>query len=386
MHVLISKKQELEKMMAQIKGSRALAIDTEFLREKTYYPILCLIQMATDDCEFIIDPLSIGDLSSIADILVDSQTVKIFHAGSQDRELLYLRCGVISQPVFDTQAAAPYIGMPQQVGYATMVSELFGVQLKKSESLTDWSYRPLAANQIKYALEDVRYLIPAYDKMVSQLKENGRLKWLESDLEEMASLEQYKKSEDDLWKKVKKANSLSRKQLVHVSNLAIWREKIAQKRDIPRKKVLQDELIIEIARLQPTSVGALYKIRGTQDKLNQKMAEDIIYLVEKGKKAPPETWPVKDRKKHQVVGADALVDVLMGIIRTRARQNNLAPQILACHSDLVSLANGKRDDQDLLKGWRYDLVGRELLDFLDGKLSLSIEDGLLVIDSMDEQK
>ncbi len=380
--MLISNTQAMLEMLQRIEGCRALAIDTEFMRDKTYYPLLCLVQMASDDVEFVLDPLSIGDLSPLADILTDPRTVKIFHAGSQDRELLFHNCGVATSPVFDIQTAAPLLGMSQQVGYATAVQELCGVKLKKLDSLTDWTLRPLSMSQLKYSLEDVRYLIPMYDQLSSKLKDMGRLHWLDDEFARMSDPKIFERPESELWHKVKKSNSLPRSQLIHVSNIAIWREKIAKRRNIPRKWVLPDELLVEISRVEPQTVEELYRIRGTREKLNKTMAQNLVHIIERGKKSDPSTWPSKGKRVHTPVGADAISDVLMGLVRLRARENNIAPQVLATHDDLMSLASGKREKLDLLRGWRFELVGRELLSFLDGGETLRIVDGTLTAERL----
>ena len=376
--MLITNDQDLRQMLDKIDGCRALAIDTEFMRDKTYHPLLCLVQCATDDEEFIIDPLRIGDLSAFANILSDERTVKVFHAGKQDRELLFSYCGVAASPVFDTQAAAPLLGLPAQVGYGTAVETLCGVKLKKLDSLTDWTMRPLTGRQVDYSLDDVRYLLPMYDKMSTRLEERGRLHWLDSEFAAMSDPTSFEKPESELWTKVKKANSLPRRKLVHVQSIAIWREHIASRRDIPRRWVLPDELVIEIARIEPASTNELFRIRGAREKLTSSMAKDIVRLIEKGKDVPPEEWPVKTKKKHSCNGADALADVMMGIVRVRAKENDLAPQVLAVHDDLVALAAGTREGLDILEGWRFEIVGRELVDFLEGREAFKVENGTLV--------
>ena len=376
-YVLITNARELEAMLGEIEGCRALAIDTEFMRDKTYYPLLCLVQLATDDAEYLIDPLALRNLKPLAGVLSDERTVKVFHAGRQDRELLYINCGVVPRPVFDTQAAAPLLGMPQQVGYSTVVQDLCGVKLKKLDSLTDWSLRPLSSGQMRYSLEDVRYLIPMYDKMRDRLEQAGRLRWLDGEFAAMSDPAAFETREADLWQKVKKASTLPRRQLVHASNLAIWRERIARKRNIPRRWVLPDELVVEISRVEPETADELYRIRGVREKLTSGMAKDVLELLKRGKESDPSTWPVKEKRRVAQGGADAMADVLMGIVRMRAKENRIAPQVIAVHDELVALAGGKRTGLDLLSGWRYDIVGRELVDFLDGKEALYVVDGRL---------
>lgn len=377
--MLIKTVRELEELVSEIEGSRALAIDTEFMRDKTYYPLLCLLQLATDEGEYIVDPLAVRNIKALAPILQDERTVKIFHAGRQDRELLYRSCGVTPSPVFDTQTAAPLLGMPQQVAYSTAVQSLMGVKLKKLDSLTDWSLRPLSASQVKYSLEDVRYLIPMYDKMRARLEDIGRLSWLDREFSAMTDPSVFETQECDLWQKVKKASTLPRSKLVHAQNLAIWREHIACKRNIPRRWVLSDELVVEISRVEPTTVDEIYRIRGVREKLTPAMARDVLALLEAGKKTDPSEWPVKDKRKVAQGGADAAADVLMGLVRIRAKENRIAPQVIAVHDELVALANGKRTGLEILSGWRYDIVGRELVDFLDGKEALRVVDGKIAV-------
>ncbi|MGI6216014.1 MAG: ribonuclease D [Coriobacteriales bacterium] len=380
----ICKQQDLISVIEKIKGSRALAIDTEFMREKTYHPLLCLVQMATDDIEFLIDPLKVDNLEPLADVLSDPATTKIFHAGRQDLELLFRSTGVVPAPLFDTQVAAPLLGLPQQVGYGTAVEEFCGVKLKKADSLTDWTLRPLTDSQVQYSLEDVRYLIPMYDAMVERLKDCGRLHWLDSEFEHMQDPETYIIHEEDLWRKVKKTSALTRRQLKHVSDIAIWREHIAQKRDIPRRWVIPDELVVEISRREPANVDELYRIRGAREKLTNSMARTLVGLIKSGKESNPDSWPERDKRRHQVSGSDAVADVLMGIVRLRAKESNIAPQVLATHGELMQLAAGKRNDVDVLNGWRYQIVGHELVDFLDGKESVRVSSGNLQVGPMGE--
>lgn len=380
--MLITTQQKFDSMLSSIEGCRALAIDTEFIRESTYYPKLCLLQLATDNEEFIVDPFKVPSIQEFASILSDSRTVKIFHAGFQDREILYNSCGVVPSPVFDTQVAAPLLGLPQHAGYASVVNAFCGVKLKKSDTLTDWARRPLSNSQMRYSLEDVRYLIPMYDTICQKLDEAGRLHWLDEDFEKMQDPHQFDRHDSELWHKVKKANALPRRQLAHASNLAIWREKIARKRDIPRKWVLSDEILVEICKREPKTPEDLYKIRGTREKLTQNMAREIVRLIDLGNKSDPSTWPSIAGGHKAAPGVGAIADVLMGIVKLRAKENHVAPQVLAVHDDLLKLAGGRRENLDLLSGWRYELVGRELVNFLDGKESMRIENGKLCIETV----
>ncbi len=379
--MLITTQEKFDWMLSSIEGCRALAIDTEFMRDNTYYPKLCLLQLATDDSEFVVDPLKVPSIRGFERILTDKRTVKVFHAGTQDREILYNSCGAVAAPVFDTQVAAPLLGLPQHAGYASVVNVFCGVKLKKSDTLTDWAVRPLTSSQVEYSIEDVRYLIPMYDTMREKLDSAGRLHWLDDDFEKMQDPHQFDEDDAELWHKVKKVSALPRRQLAHASNIAIWREKIARKRNIPRRWVLPDELLVEICRREPKTPEDLYRIRGTREKLTNNMAKELVRLIQLGNKSDPSTWPHASGGHRQNGGADAVADVLMGIVRARAKENHVAPQVLAVHDDLMKLAGGAREGLDLLTGWRYELVGRELVDFLDGKESVRMVDGKLKIGS-----
>lgn len=375
----ISTSEELQAFVKTIAGTAVLAIDTEFHREKTYYPKLCLLQLATEETSAIVDPLTIADLSPINAILTAPETVKVFHAGSQDIEILCRVCGVAPHPVFDTQIAAGLLGHPQQLGYGALVNALCGVNLAKADSLTDWTRRPLREMQLEYAINDVLYLPRMYRSMVKDLTRLGRLGWLQDDFEHLCDPETYATLPEEQWRRVKRVSSLTRRQLAVARGVAAWREHYAQNRNIPRKWVLSDEVIIEIARLAPTTKERLLDVRGLSERLSDRAVREILDATADELAGDPEGWPKLEHHRGKKSEVDGAVDLMLALLHLRAKENDVTTQFLASRDDLVKIAKGEGEGLDVLSGWRRRLIGAELLELLDGKLCLSIEDGKLKV-------
>lgn len=366
---------ELEKLVADLEGSEVLAIDTEFLREKTYYAKLCLIQINNGSIQAIIDPLRVHNLKVLAPIMEDDGCVKVFHSGSQDIEILYHEIGVMPAPLFDTQMAAALMGFPLQVGYGPLVHAICGVKLAKADGYTDWSRRPLTDNQLKYALDDVVYLPQMYEHMIKTLEGQGRSQWLKDDFAALGSIEKYELDPMDAWRKVKRVASLNRPQLAVARELAAWREREARTRNLPRKWIVPDEALVEVARKSPKSIDRLLEVRGLNSKLTTKSARSVLEAVKRGRECDPEDYPSIPKRpggEPQIKGA---VELLSSVVELRAHESGVAVPVLASHDDLVRLVHGRRDECDVLKGWRYELVGRELCDVMDGKLALCVVNG-----------
>ncbi len=313
----------------------------------------------------------------------DESCVKIFHAGSQDIDILYHTLGVMPTPLFDTQMAAALMGFPLQVGYGPLVHSLCGVKLAKADSYTDWSRRPLTANQIKYALEDVIYLPQMYEQMTTALAQQGRSSWLEDDFKALANPAKYENDPWEAWHRVKRVASLSGSQLAVARELAAWREREAARRNLPRKWVIPDEALVEVARKAPRSIDKLMEVRGLSSKLNTKAAREVIEAVKRGKACDPKDYPKLPKRpggEPHIVGA---LELLSAVVELRAHENGVAVPVLASHDDLVKLARGHRDECEVMKGWRYEMAGRELADVLDGKLSLRICNGELKLLAVD---
>lgn len=368
----ITDSNQLNAFIGRAMNSDVLAIDTEFLREKTFHARLCLLQMATRDEDVIVDPFEVTDLTPLIPLMQNPNVMKLFHAGRQDVGILYRELGIMPRPVFDTQIAAALLGFTQQVGYAALVHAECGVQLKKGDSYTDWSRRPLADSQISYAAEDVIYLPKVYSKMKRRLEDMGRLHWLDHDFHELVNPDKYDTKPRERYLRLKRVNQLSRKQLSAAREFAAWREERAESANIPRKWVVTDEQIVESCKRETRSVDQLFMVRGMRDKLNTADARTVVKLIIKGLDSPQEEWPVTSRKSHNEANVDTVVDLMCALVRYRAKENEIAFQTLASHDQLVAIARGHTADVPLLKGWRREIVGAELLDLVNGKIMLSV--------------
>ncbi|MBC2889587.1 ribonuclease D [Gordonibacter massiliensis (ex Traore et al. 2017)] len=375
----IATQENLAAFVERARTSSVLAIDTEFLREKTYYARLCLLQMATDDEVVIVDPFEIDDLSVLEPLLTDEGIVKLFHAAGQDLEIILREVGVLPRPVFDTQIAAALLGHTQQIGYAALVHAECGVSLKKIDSFTDWSRRPLSASQRDYAADDVVYLPRLYESMRASLEEKGRLHWLDHDFAELSDPARFETNERERFRRLKRVSQLSRRQLSAAREVAAWRELEAQRRDIPRKWVITDEQVVEACKREARSIDELFMVRGLSDRLSTKDARAVVSLISSALDAPPDTWPELDRCSKSEPNVDAQLDLMSALVRLRAKENGIAFPTLASHDDLARVARGYREGVDLLRGWRRAIVGEELLELLEGRLALSLDgDGLVV--------
>ncbi len=375
----IANQENLEAFARRAAASAVLAVDTEFLREKTYYAKLCLLQLATDTEVVVVDPFAVEDLAVLVPLLEDPTIVKLFHAGGQDLEIIYHELGVLPSPVFDTQVAATLLGHTQQIGYGPLVHTLCGVNLKKSDSFTDWSRRPLAPSQLEYAADDVVYLPRMYRIMVEKLEAKGRLSWLDNDFAALSDPANYVSDANQRFKRLKRVGQLSRRQLSAAREVAAWREVTAQERDLPRKWVLTDEQVVEACRREARTIDELFMVRGVREKLCTRDARAVVAALTRGLDAAPDAWPELDKCLKNEPNVDAELDLMEALVRLRARENDIAMQTLASQGDLARVARGYRDDVDVLRGWRRAIVGEELLDLLAGRIALSLgPDGLVV--------
>lgn len=366
---------DLESFVERAQTSSVLAIDTEFLREKTYYARLCLLQMATDDEVVIVDPFTCTNLKVLAPLFEDESIVKLFHAGRQDLEILLNVVGALPKPIFDTQIAAALLGHTQQIGLGSLVHSVCGVKIKKADSFTDWSQRPLTESQINYAAEDVIYLPEMYRKMTDTLMQKGRLQWLAGDFAELSNPAHYSIDERLRYRKLKHVASLSRRQMAAAREMAAWREIQACKRNLPRKWVLTDEQIVEACKREPQRIDDLFMVRGMRERLTTRDAREVLALMRQAMDASPETWPELEHGGRSEKNVDAQVDLMMCIVRLRSREYNIAVPTLASHDDLVNLARGHKERVEVLRGWRREMIGNELVDLLDGRITLSVVGG-----------
>jgi len=374
----IDSQAALEDLCAVLSQASWFAIDTEFLREKTYYPILCLVQVATPDVVACIDPLSLDDMTPLLDVIYDSGITKVMHAARQDMEIFYHLRGAVPAPVFDTQIAALLLGLPDQVGYAGLVQELLGVKLHKLHSRTDWSQRPLDAEQLHYAADDVIYLAQAYQLIQDRLRETGRLDWLADDFRALSDPAVYAAHPENAWLRVKGANRLSGAALSTLQALAAWREEKAQAMDRPRGWLLRDDVLVDIARHRPENPARLGKIRGLHENTVRKHGDDLLALVAGAKDVAPAPLPRRKLRQRLTPAQDAAVDVLQAVIRLVAEENSINPSVLANRNQLEQLLLGE-NDVPVLQGWRRQLAGERLQGFLDGNLNIRMSNGALQI-------
>ncbi|GFO75723.1 ribonuclease D [Bathymodiolus platifrons methanotrophic gill symbiont] len=363
---------ELQDLCQKMKSEPWLAIDTEFLREKTYYPKFCLLQIATLEWVACVDPIALeGHLDELFSIINDPAIIKVLHSCRQDVEIFYQLSGKLPAPVYDTQIVAPLLGFQENTGYAMLVSGFLNINLSKIHTRTDWSQRPLSADQVQYAADDVIYLAQIYQMMQQKLQALGRQDWLKEDFEQLMNEELYDIPPENAWLKIRGKNKLTGKQLAIVQVLAEWREQVAKKDNRPKNWILRDELILDMAKLQPDNLQSLSEIRGMNDGFVRRSGKQICQLIVKAKDLPGLKLKSKGSNK-KTQQQEAVLDILTGVVRLRADENSLNPVILATRKELEQLI---LDDQDspLLHGWRYSMVGQELQELLLGKVSVSID-------------
>jgi ribonuclease D len=379
MNTIIETTQELEKLCEKLAAAGSFALDTEFVRERTFYIQLGIVQVAANGLEAVIDPNAVESLEPLYALVTDASVEKVVHAGEQDFAALYEKGEIVPKNVFDSQVAAALVGYGDQISYAKLVAKVTGVQLQKLETLTDWTARPLTKAQIDYSLEDVRYLAEIRKHLGERLEALGRSGW---ELEECARLESeatYRTPDPlDYYKRLK-TGGLNGGSLGVLREIAGWREEMARSRNIPRGWVIRDQSVLEIARRKPSTIKSLKQIRSLKPHQIGKDGESIVESVRRGE-AHPIHEPNLDKVRSKVPPEiDSIARFLEAWLYARATEAEIAPSMLATRGDLKSLAAGHfRDDipeLPLLEGWRRELVGQDLLDILDGKQSLRIADG-----------
>ena len=378
MQPLVTRDPDLVALMAELKREPAFAIDTEFERERTYWPKLQLIQVAGRNTTAVIDPLAIDNLNPLYDLLRDASIVKVTHAGRQDAEIFYNRMQVPPANIYDTQIAAAFLGYGDQIGYAALVNRLLNIRLKKTERVTDWGQRPLSAGQIEYALADVRHLLEIRERMNKGLTAKGRLAWLDEELEFYADPAFYTDDPRRAWMRISGWRGLDRRGLGMLSQLVLWRESEAARRDIPRLRVIPDDVLLDIAARAPRSAKDLAPLRRLPAKELERSGAAIIRAVEIARNLPEQELPLPPPVPRDDPDASLIADLLSVLLRRRARDQEIAPSLLGNRrdlEDLVAWLSGPRTEPEpgLLHGWRADLVGRELAALWEGKSALVVE-------------
>ncbi|PLY17021.1 MAG: ribonuclease D [Sedimenticola sp.] len=363
----------------QIRGSEWLALDTEFVREKTYYPQFCLLQISNGQLAACIDPIALEDLGPLVEIIYDPSIVKVFHAGRQDLEIFHQIWGSLPSPVFDTQLAATLLGLGDQVGYGNLVQTLLKHELDKGLTRTDWSRRPLEKAQLRYALDDVIYLGEIYHKLRQQLIDQGRESWLAEDFSGLTDPATYNVDPDTLWQRIKGRQHLRGVQLAVLQRLTAWRETEAQTHNRPKRWILKDEVLVDLARRQPADLQKMQQIRGLEPGAVKRWGELILELIRESKQLPKEQWPREKRIPQKLnANQDALTDLLMAALRLQADHHNITPSALCTRKELERLISGDRD-LEILHGWRRALAGKGLLEVLEGRQRPAVVNGVLAL-------
>lgn len=374
----ISTYEELSAFCERAARFNAIAVDTEFLRERTYHPRLCLVQVATPDECVVIDVIAIDNLAPLAILMRDEGTVKVFHACSQDMEVLNYTLGALPAPIFDTQIAAAFLGERMQTSYNGMVHAFCGVTLPKSESLTDWSRRPLTPEQIEYALDDVRYLIKAYDVIMERLDESGRASWVLDEIKPLTDRSHYVVDRRVAFKRVKRVNSLTRRQLAVARELAAWREARAEYSNIPRKWLMSDEVLIALSKRPPHDAASLRRVRGTEQLSDADVAGSLS-VIARGESCPADKYPFIARThKPASPELESVIDLMYALIRLVGERSGVATAMIASRDDLVDYVDYPQDSP-LREGWRFELVGTLIDDLLNGDIGLTVKDRALEI-------
>ncbi len=366
----------LSEFCASIADCRLCAIDTEFVREKTYFPLLALIQLATESDQACIDPIAVDDFSPLIEVFNNPDMLKILHSPSQDLELFHYNFKSLPVPLFDTQLAAAVLGYANQIGYADLVSRVCGVQLEKKYTRTDWSRRPLSEGELDYAMDDVRYLIQLYQSLTAELEQRERLAWIDADLRQMADPQSYQVDFASLWKKLRGVMKLKGAALNAADQLCRWREQVAIDKNRPRRWIMKDEDIIDIARFKPASLKELQQIGALSADYIKKNGQAILQVLERAAAMDPSQYPKHEAFTRLNNQQQALADCLMAISKDITERNQIALASVAGKKDIDKLVVGKAENK-LMSGWRYEMLGQHLTHFLQGKLAVTCQDGKL---------
>ena len=375
MHV-ITTTQDLAAACTRLATHDFVAVDTEFMREQTFWPKLCLIQMAGPDDEMIVDPLAPGlDLKPFFALMADTRVVKVFHAARQDIEIVHYKAGIVPNPVFDTQVAATVCDYGDSISYVNLVKRITGRDLDKSSRFTDWSRRPLSDNQLHYALGDVTHLCDVYRRISADLEKTGRARWLDEEMAGLVDPRTYEVDPETSWKRLK-LKVRNRKGLGVLMELAAWRERLAVAQDVPRNRILRDEAIYDIANQQPVDIDKLAQLRTLSDGFaRSSRAKDIIEAVKRGLARDPKTLPPLNNGPASTADTGATIDLLRVLLKATAARNGVAPRMIADAEDLERIATEEAPDVLALAGWRREIFGEDALRMKRGELALVLRRG-----------
>jgi ribonuclease D len=369
---LITTTDELAAFCKPLADTEFITVDTEFMRERTYWPKLCLAQVAGPEDAAAIDALAEGiDLTPLDELMANPKVLKVFHAARQDIEIFHLRLSKVPTPLFDTQVAAMVCGHGEAASYESLATKLAKAKIDKSSRFTDWSRRPLSERQITYALSDVTHLRVVYEKLKRQLDKTGRFSWIAEEMAVLNDPATYRADPEQAWRRLKPRGS-SPRMLATLQEVAAWRERTAQRIDIPRQRLLRDEQVLEIASHAPKTIEELAMTRG----LGRGFAEgwqgrELMEAVTRARALPDSELPARDKPIEQLRAPSAVVDLLRTLLRLKAEQAGVAGRLVANAEELDRIAAGKRD-VPALKGWRREVFGAEAIDLIEGRLALAL--------------
>jgi ribonuclease D len=376
---LITTTQDLADACDRLARHRYITVDTEFLRETTYYPLLCVAQMASADEAVVVDALAEGlDLKPFYQLMANEQVLKVFHAARQDIEIVWHEAGLIPHPIFDTQVAAMVLGYGDSISYDQLVHRITGDNLDKSHRFTDWSKRPLSPAQVKYAISDVTHLRDVFEALDADLHKRCRAEWVGEEMEVLTSPDTYRVEPELAWQRLR-TRARKPKELAVLMEVAAWREREAQTRDVPRGRVLKDDVLGEIATQAPTTVERLAGLRSLPRGFERsKWGQDILQAVTRGLERDPKSLPRIDRQRGGGGNGAATVELLKVLLRMTSERHAVAAKVIATIDELERIAADDSADVPALHGWRRELFGEKALALKHGKLSLAVEDGRVV--------
>ena len=387
-HDLITTTEALAELCGRLSKSQFVAVDTEFMRENTYWPELCLVQIADENEAAAIDPLADGiDLTPLLDLMCENEDVlKVFHAGGQDVEIIVNLTGKTPHPVFDTQIAMMAISQSEQIGYANLVDTWLNIQIDKGARFTDWSRRPLTDRQIEYAIGDVTHLSKIFPKILKKLIKTDRGNWLNSEMEKLAEVNNYLVDPDRSWKRIRSSGRNSQV-LGRLKALAAWREREAQHKNIPRGRIMRDETLADIASHPPKKQSDLAKVRGLSAAWKDNdIGKRLMKVIADAEPLPKHEMPEKIKRGAPLGKEGVLVaDLLKLLLKIRAREIDVAARLLTRADEMEALAAGVRE-LPVLEGWRYEVFGRDALELVEGKLAFAVENGRLKMTHIDDMQ
>jgi ribonuclease D len=383
---IVQTTDELRALTQELAGAPYLALDTEFMRDQTYWPKLCLIQIAAPGTSAIIDPLAEGmDLTPFYDLLRQPGVVKVLHAARQDLEIFSQQGGVIPEPLFDTQIAAMVCGFGDAASYETLARKLAKVEIDKSARYSDWSHRPLSKRQLEYAMADVTHLCTIYEAMTQMLARTGRASWVEEEIAALRDPGLYRLDPKEAWRRLKPRTS-NKRFLAMLAALAEWREREAQTRDMPRGRVLKDEALTEIAAHPPENAEALERIRAVPKGFAaSRLGKGLLEAIELGRHAAPPDGIEPRQPQRRREPSPAAIDLLKTLLRLKAEEVGVAPRLIADSDDIEKLAAQEDDGVAALHGWRADVFGKDALALRKGELAIALENGRAVVVELEEE-